>query len=129
MINIVTNDDGIYTLGEDLITDEGLIIPKDFSWDGASVPWFATLIVPRAYKVLEASCMHDWRCSKARTPSERKVADRYLYERFKAKFNIVRSTLGYWGVRLGAFFGIGVRYKHWADPIKERIKEWKDKKT
>lgn len=115
---IVSEDGSEYTLGRDEVIDD-YIVPKDFKWNGASVPWFATPIIPKAYKTLEASCLHDWLCADAETPVEREAADRAFIEVLRGKgFNKVRLKLGYWGVRLGAFFGIGVKYKHWADPIK-----------
>jgi hypothetical protein len=37
----------------------------------------------------------------------------------------LRALCGYCGVRIGAFFGIGVRYPHWTDGFKNMIKKIK----
>ena len=81
-------------------------IPVDFPWDGSSIPWFAKGIFPRHDHPI-ASCRHDFRCSKAKNKEDRKFADSEF--KIDVRKTSWRSTaaIGYAGVRIGAFFGIG----------------------
>ena len=82
------------------------IIPVGFEWDGSSVPWVFQGFFPRHHHPI-ASCRHDWRCKNAKNAAERKFAD----EQFKLDVGEtswwITAQIGYLGVRLGAFFGIG----------------------
>jgi hypothetical protein len=90
--------------------DGGMIpalIPAGFEWDGSSVPWLFQGFFPRHRHPI-ASCRHDWRCKKAKTPAERKWAD----EQFRIDVGRtswwITKQVGYLGVRIGALMGIGV---------------------
>jgi hypothetical protein len=41
---------------------ERLVVPRPFSYDGATVPWFAQLpmFTPYDPQVMRAACVHDW---------------------------------------------------------------------
>jgi len=82
------------------------IIPIDFMWDGSSVPAIFQGIFPRHHHPI-ASCKHDWRCGKAKCSAERTWYDR----EFKHDVDItswkITGLIGYAGVRIGAWFGIG----------------------
>lgn len=101
-------------------TIHDVTIPRGFIFDGASAPRFLWSVIPPMYKTKKAACLHDYLCRYAKTPSERKAADRAFWDVLKDTegINKVRSALGYAGVRVGAFFGIGVRYPNWTDKIK-----------
>ena len=81
-------------------------IPVDFSWDGSSVPWIFQGIFPRHRHPI-ASCRHDYRCRKAENAKQRAWNDK----QFKADVSTtswkITALVGYAGVRVGAFFGIG----------------------
>lgn len=114
----VSNDGTHFKLNRDEYL-YGWTVPEGFYWDGASVPWFATVIIPRAYKTLKASCIHDYLCREANNKEDRRVADVVLFDALRERgFSGLRSGLSYLGVRLGAFFGIGVYYPHWTDTLK-----------
>lgn len=90
----------------------GETVPFNFTWDGASTPWFARGIVPKFYKSLKSSCAHDYLCRKAKNADERKIADK-AYKRLLIEvegYSKIRAQLAYQGVRLGAKFGCGVYY-------------------
>jgi hypothetical protein len=92
-------------------TAHGVTARKDFVFDGASAPRVFWAIIPPFKRTKKASCIHDWLCSIAKNPEDRLRADKLFRVMLKeAKINIVRRTLGYWGVRLGAYIGIGVHY-------------------
>ena len=57
-------------------------IPQGYSWDGASIPWWAWSIMghPFERELRLASLVHDWRCEHARTPAERMVGDALFLE-------------------------------------------------
>jgi hypothetical protein len=85
-------------------------VPANFVWDGASVPMLFQGIFPRHNHPI-ASCRHDWRCKHAKNAAERKFAD----EQFEIDVGTtgwwITKKVGYLGVRIGAFFGIGSNYK------------------
>ena len=84
-------------------------IPVDFEWDGASVPWLFNGLFPR-HRHPVASCKHDWRCLHAKSPSERKWADeQFEIDVGKTSWWITKK-IGYYGVRIGAYLGIGCHY-------------------
>lgn len=86
--------------------DVGLI-PAGFEWDGSSVPWVFQRIFPK-WRHPIASCRHDWRCRKAQTPEERLFADKEFERDVGRTSWWITKKLGYIGVRIGAYLGIGV---------------------
>lgn len=87
----------------------GAEIPAGFEWDGSSVPKIFQNIFPRHRHPI-ASCRHDWRCQHAQNAAERKEADRHFRDDVGATSWWITKQVGYGGVRLGALFGVGVRY-------------------
>jgi len=90
-------------------------IPSEFIWDGSSVPFLFSSIFPRHEHPI-ASCRHDWRCRYARSPEERAWADKEFELDVGTTSWWITKKVGYIGVRIGAFLGIGVNY------IKEKKK-------
>jgi hypothetical protein len=90
-------------------------IPTGFIWNGASSPGIplARYIAPKFYKNIKASCVHDWLCSLAQNSEDRAKADKiyYILKKYVEKDDSIKCVLSYWGVRLGAFLGIGRNYK------------------
>jgi hypothetical protein len=83
------------------------LIPSGFEWDGSSVPWIFQGFFPRHWHPI-ASCRHDWRCKKAMTPEERLFADKEFERDVGTTSWWITKKVGYLGVRIGAFFGVGV---------------------
>jgi len=83
------------------------IIPAGFEWDGSSVPLIFQGIFPRHRHPI-ASCRHDWRCRNARTKEERLFADKEFEKDVGKTSWWITKKIGYYGVRIGAFLGIGV---------------------
>jgi hypothetical protein len=83
------------------------LIPADFEWDGSSVPWIFQGFFPRHRHPI-ASCRHDWRCRNARTKEDRLFADKEFERDVGTTSWWITKKLGYAGVRIGAFLGIGV---------------------
>ena len=87
-------------------------IPAGFTWDGASTPAVARFIIPKFYRVLKASCRHDYGCRKARSAADRLREDVifflmcYKLERLAGW----RCIAGLLGVRIGAALGVGSNY-------------------
>ena len=85
-------------------------IEIDFEWDGSSVPPIFQGIFPRHRHPI-ASCRHDKRCHEAKTRAERKFADdQFQLDVGKTSWWATKK-LGYYGVRIGAFFSIGSTYE------------------
>jgi len=84
-------------------------IPIGFMWDGSSVPWFLQGIFHR-HRHPVASCRHDFRCKKAKNKADRLYADEQFKIDVKKTSWAITSALGYTGVRIGAFFGIGSNF-------------------
>jgi len=103
---------------------KGIVIPEEFVSDGASTPRIFWAIIPPFKRVKKAAFIHDYLCRNAKSVEDRRVADKIFKEMLLevAKINPVRATIGYLGVRLGSFFGVGVCYPHWTD----RIKLWRN---
>ena len=78
-------------------------IPRDYEWNGSSVPRIFQGLFPRQRHPV-ASCRHDWRCGKARTKEDRAFADRKFKEDVGKTSWKITSSLMYAGVRIGAFF-------------------------
>ena len=85
------------------------IIPSDFEWDGSSVPYLLQFVIQR-HRHPVASCRHDYRCRKAKNAAERKWADSQYEKDVGSTSWWITKKLGYLGVRVGAIFGVGVRY-------------------
>lgn len=91
---------------------DGPDVPAPFVYDGGSVWGLLRGLFPK-WRHPAAVCGHDYDCKIAKNDRERKIADK----RFERKINATRSIrakleakIGYIGVRIGAFFGIGSRY-------------------
>ena len=83
--------------------------PIEFRWNGSSVPFGFNAVFPRHRHPI-ASCKHDFRCSIATNSAERKFADQeFKIDVGRTSWKLT-SAFGYFGVRLGALFGIGNRF-------------------
>lgn len=82
------------------------VVPIGFEWDGSSVPFLFQGIFPR-HKHPIASCRHDWRCRNAKNAAERKWADGQFEKDVGTTSWWITKKVGYVGVRIGAFLGIG----------------------
>lgn len=92
-------------------TAHGITVPAGFQFDGASAPRFFWAIIPPYKETKKAACIHDWMCRNAEDAKDRKRADKLFYTMLReAGLSRIRSGIGYLGVRLGSFFGIGVHY-------------------
>lgn len=85
------------------------MIPVGFEWNGSSVPFGFNAIFPR-HKHPVASCRHDWRCGLAKCKEDRAFADAEFKKDVGTTSWKVTAWMGYAGVRIGAFFGIGSNY-------------------
>ena len=81
-------------------------VPTGEVWDGASTPMLLQGIFPRHNHPI-ASCRHDWRCKHAKNKAERKFADVEFEKDVGTTSWWITKKVGYIGVRIGAFFGIG----------------------
>ncbi len=88
-----------------LIRSAGPDVPKDFIWDGSSVPRFFRRLFPK-WRHPMASCGHDYDCRNAKNRQDRKIADQRFRE-VVARTSKFESVVGFVGVRIGAFFGVG----------------------
>jgi hypothetical protein len=84
-------------------------IPSGFIWDGSSVPFIFQGIFPRHNHPI-ASCRHDYRCQTATSKAERKFADVEFEKDVGTTSWWITKKVGYLGVRVGAFFGIGSNF-------------------
>ena len=86
---------------------EGFYIPAGFRFDGASVPWFFTTILPRfSPRMLVAAVAHDF---LYRAPNHHSFTRERADQCFKEillglGMNRAKVTLAFWGVRLGGRF-------------------------
>jgi len=89
-----------------------IIVPAEFISDGISSPPLplVRLIFPRYDpRILEAAVVHDYLCLRAgKNKAERARADRVFRDMLLERTNKARAYLGYAGVRVGAYLGIGV---------------------
>ncbi len=79
----------------------------DFKTDGGSIPPIAYFIVgsPWRGKYVEATIPHDWECHNAKTPEERKKADKKFLKMLRIlKIAHWRKRVLYRGVRVGAYW-------------------------
>ena len=99
----------------------GVYIPSGFEFDGASTPRIFWSILPPFKDTKVAACIHDYLCEQAKSSDDRKFADELFYYILKHQGRIsgLRAWIGFVGVRIGAAFGIGVRYPHWTDVFKK----------
>ena len=84
-------------------------IPPGFQWNGSSVPIGFNAVFPRHRHPI-ASCRPDWRCAHARCAAERAYADRQFEKDVGKSSWWITKKLGYAGVRIGAFFGVGSNF-------------------
>ncbi len=84
-------------------------VPVGFVWDGSSVPFLFQGVFPR-HRHPVASCRHDWRCRNAKSAKERKWADKEFEKDVGTTSWWITKKVGYAGVRIGAFLGIGQNY-------------------
>lgn len=107
-----------FLLGSDRVSVDGdmvflfngtrYVVPCGFECDGASIPRFLWPILghPFAHKIRRAAVLHDWlRRSNVVTVSE---SDTIFRIALAEKNGLVKRWVFYIGVRIGAFFGIGV---------------------
>lgn len=80
-------------------------IPVNFKWDGSSSGLLAPVFPRHNHPI--ASCRHDYRCGKAKTKKERKWADTQFEKDVGQTSWWITKKIGYVGVRLGSFFGLG----------------------
>ena len=93
-------------------TAYGQTVPAGFTFDGASSPWFARWVIPKFFRVIKASCRHDYGCSMAKNFKERLVEDVvfFLMCYHVERLATWRCIAGLIGVRIGAYLGIGRSY-------------------
>lgn len=84
-------------------------IEVGFTWDGSSVPRIFQGFFPRHRHPI-ASCRHDKRCEEATCKEDRAFADAQFKIDVATTSWRITSTLGYIGVRIGAFFGVGSNF-------------------
>lgn len=80
-------------------------VPEGYKWNGHSTGILSPLF-PRWNHPI-SSCRHDWRCENARNRKERKWADREYRRDVGTTSWWITAQIGYIGVRIGAFLGIG----------------------
>jgi len=106
---MMTDEDPTVGVVLEDFTTHGVTVPKGFRFDGASAPRFFWSIIPPMRETTKASCVHDYLCKTAASKEDRLIADKLFYKMLReAKLGIVRSTIGFIGVRIGAYFGVGV---------------------
>jgi len=81
-------------------------VPFDFVWNGNSTPFGLKWLIPKSDHPI-ASCRHDWRCGQAKNKEERAFADREYKKDISTTANWIETQLGYAGVRVGHYLGIG----------------------
>ena len=84
-------------------------IPAGFHWDGSSTPFILRGIFPKFDHPI-ASCRHDWRCGHAQNAAERAWADKEFKKDVGTTSWKITAWVGYAGVRIGAFFGVGSNF-------------------
>lgn len=81
-------------------------IPKGYKWNGASNGIFEYGVVlhfPK-WKHPIATCRHDWRCEHAKTPEQRKFADKAFEKDISIGGTWWERKKGYYGVRAHAIY-------------------------
>lgn len=110
LCTMTDEDPTVEVLLEDFTT-HGVTVPKGFRFDGASAPRLFWSIIPPMRETTKASCVHDFLCRSAKNKEERLAADKLFFVMLReAKLSLPRCIIGYLGVRIGAFLGIGVYY-------------------
>lgn len=84
-------------------------VPFDFVWNGNSTPLGFRWLIPKQDHPI-ASCRHDWRCSQAKNTAERLFADQQYKEDISTTAGWLMTQLGYAGVRVGAYLGVGTDF-------------------
>jgi len=106
-------------------------IPVGFEWDGSSsellpetkskfkrillrviaepLNFCMRSVFPRHRHPI-ASCRHDWRCLHSKNWKERKWADKQFEIDVGKTSWWITKKIGYYGVRIGAWLGIGIYY-------------------
>ena len=95
----------------------GVTVPAGFISDGASTPPPFWAIIPPYKDTKEAAYIHDYLCSVAKSKRDRLIADNLWFVTLVSnpRINNIRAIIGYIGVRIGAVFGVGVKYPHWTN--------------
>lgn len=104
----IKGDLGWRELTKPLLCGDGYI-PEAFQWNGASSGPFQygwMFNFPK-WKHPIASCRHDFRCAIAKNKKERLEADRLFREDIGIGGTKWEQIIGFLGVRVGAFLGIG----------------------
>jgi len=83
-------------------------IPPGFVSDGSSSGIFAPIFPRHQHPV--AYFRHDFCCSRPQTKAERAWADKEFEKDVGTTSWWITKKIGYIGVRVGAFFGVGCRY-------------------
>lgn len=106
-----TDDDRALDAPLPLLMQDGTMgeVPTNFTWDGSSVPMLFQGIFPRHNHPI-ASCRHDYRCKNAKNAKERAFADKEFQKDVGTTSWWITKKVGYIGVRIGAFFGIGSNF-------------------
>ena len=84
-------------------------IPVGFIWNGSSSGILRGVFPKWRHPI--ASCRHDWRCGLAKNDDDRKFADKEFKKDVAKTSWKATALIGYAGVRIGAFFGIGSDYE------------------
>jgi len=94
-----------------LIKQDGTwdFIPIGFESDGSSTPFLLQGIFPRHQHPI-AFFRHDWRCRNAKNKKERAWADKEFKKDVAKTSWKITALIGYAGVRIGAFFGVGSNF-------------------
>ena len=61
-----------------------VIVPIDFKTDFASIPWLATIFIPKLGKYTQPSVIHDYLCREADTWQDRSNGDTVFRKAMKA---------------------------------------------
>lgn len=85
-------------------------VPEDFESDGSSVPELLRGVFPR-HRHPVAFFRHDKRCRYTQNDAERLWADQEFKKDVRSTSWWITAQIGYIGVRIGAFFGVGSNYK------------------
>lgn len=101
-------------------SDDVYVVPKQFPFDGASVPWPLTLVTPKTHsQYLGAAALHDWLYGVAHNQVPREKADEMFREAM-----IVLGTSWIWAmimVRAVRAGGWAVWYKRKPETLAYKI--------
>ena len=85
-------------------------IGAGFTWDGASTPLLLLPLFPKWNHPI-STCRHDHRCREARNAHDREWADKQFEKDVGTTGWWITKKIGYIGVRVGAFFGVGSNFE------------------